>query len=313
MDMATLSAQDEYFHKIRAEKYFKGEEDSVAALYDRVAGGLAEAEGPHQREHWRRQFRKAFDEGFVCAGRIMSACGTGISATLINCFVQPVGDATYEPDDAGKPGIFQALAQAAETQRRGGGVGYDFSALRPKGARVRGTASRSSGPISYMRVFDRMCETVESAGARRGAQMGILRCDHPDIEGFIVAKDIRTHAARLREAGLAGGELFEALQHYRTLSNFNISVGVTDAFMEAVATGSTFDLVHVAEPDPREHPDAYRRDDGKWVYKQVDAATLWDSILKTTYETADPGVVFIDTINRDNNLAYCETIEATNP
>ncbi|MGH8130990.1 MAG: LAGLIDADG family homing endonuclease, partial [Steroidobacteraceae bacterium] len=213
----------------------------------------------------------------------------------------------------GRVGIYTALLQAAETMRRGGGVGYDFSAIRPRGARVAGTQSRASGPLSYMRVFDRSCETVESAGARRGAQMGVLRVDHPDILEFIGAKDVRLIAGRLRAAGLTGRELDQQLQAARTLSNFNLSVAVTDEFMRLKAEGGELELVHKAEPDPAEHPDAYRRDDGLWVYRRVPAADLWDRILQTTYETADPGVVFIDRMNGDNNLAYCERLEATNP
>lgn len=306
------SEQDHYYDGVLRDKYAKGEERTVEDVYRRVARGLAMAEQESEREHWAQRFLEAMREGFCPAGRIMSAAGAGIGATLINCFVQPVGDAiTGEAD--GKAGIYVALMQAAETMRRGGGVGYDFSRIRPRGAKVRSSNSRASGPVSYMRVFDRSCETVESAGARRGAQMGILRVDHPDIEAFIHAKDLRAQARRLREAGLSGPELDALLQQLRTLSNFNISVAVSDEFMRVKDAGGDIDLVHGAEPDPTEHPDAVRREDGLWVYRRINAAELWNRILATTYDTADPGVVFIDRMNADNNLAYCERIEATNP
>ncbi|TXH56572.1 MAG: ribonucleoside-diphosphate reductase, adenosylcobalamin-dependent, partial [Burkholderiaceae bacterium] len=174
--------------EVLLEKYAKGGERSIAAVHARVARALAQAEAPEQRKQWEERFVAALDGGFVPAGRIQSAAGTELSATLINCFVQPVGDSIAH-DDEGHPGIYTALTEAAETMRRGGGVGYDFSRIRPRGAWVGSTQSSASGPVSYMRVFDRSCETVESAGARRGAQMGVLRCDHPDVEEFIHAKD----------------------------------------------------------------------------------------------------------------------------
>jgi ribonucleoside-diphosphate reductase alpha chain len=307
-----LGEQDRYYDAVLRDKYAKGDERTADDVYRRVARGLARVEPEPERARREAQFLEALRGGFTPAGRIMSAAGTDIQATLINCFVQPVGDSIAEVRD-GRVGIYTALLQAAETMRRGGGVGYDFSAIRPRGARVAGTRSRASGPISYMRVFDRSCETVESAGARRGAQMGVLRVDHPDILEFIAAKDVRVAARRLRAAGLAGRELDEQLAAARTLANFNLSVAVTDEFMRLKAEGGELELAHAAEPDPAEHPQAYRRADGKWVYRKVPALELWDRILQTTYETADPGVVFVDRMNGENNLAYAERLEATNP
>ena len=307
-----LGEQDRYYDAVLRDKYAKGDERTTEDVYRRVARGLAAVEPPAERARRETEFFEAMRGGFCPAGRIMSAAGTDIQATLINCFVQPVGDSVAEVRD-GRVGIYSALLQAAETMRRGGGVGYDFSAIRPRGARVAGTRSRASGPISYMRVFDRSCETVESAGARRGAQMGMLRVDHPDILEFIRAKDVRAAARRLRAAGLGGKELDQQLQAARTLSNFNLSVAVTDEFMRLKAEGGALELAHSAEPDPAEHPDAYRREDGKWVYRKIAAAELWDEILQMTYETADPGVVFIDRMNAENNLGWYERLEATNP
>src|SRR5436190_6129162 len=220
--IAELAAQEICTDSL-IEKYAKGKESSVAEVRLRVARALAQAEPEDRRAQWEKRFLAALDDGFIPAGRINSAAGIQIQATLINCFVQPVGDSISEVVD-GKPGIYTALLEAAETMRRGGGVGYDFSSIRPKGAEVKGTRSRASGPLSYMRVFDRSCETVESAGSRRGAQMEVLRCDHPDLEEFIHAKD--------------EGDL----------SNFNLSVGVTDEFMRAVEQGLDVELIHRARP-----------------------------------------------------------------
>ena len=258
--------------EVLVEKYAKGSERSIREVRARVARALASIEAEEQRTYWEGRFLEALERGFVPAGRM-----------------QPVGDSITETVD-GLPGIYTALSEAAETMRRGGGVGYDFSSIRPVGALVRGTHSRASGPVSYMRVFDRSCETVESAGSRRGAQMGVLRCDHPDIEDFIHAKD--------------EGDL----------SNFNISVGVTDEFMAAVENDREVELTHRAEPSADlKDTGAYQRDDGLWVYRKVRARDLWDQVMRSTYDHAEPGILFLDRINRDNNLYYCETIAATNP
>jgi ribonucleoside-diphosphate reductase alpha chain len=260
-------------------------------VYLRVARALASAEAPEQQAHYEALFLGNLRAGAIGAGRIMSAAGTSIQATLINCFVQPVGDCIQGTDDEGYPGIYEALREAAETMRRGGGVGYDFSRIRPRGADVKGTASLASGPCSYINVFDQSCSTVESAGARRGAQMGVLRIDHPDVLEFITAK---------RTPG--------------RWNNFNVSVGVPDAFMQALQADAPWELVHRARPGAALLAQGARqRADGRWVYTTVSARTLWDTVMRSTYDFAEPGILFLDRMNQDNNLAYCETIEATNP
>ncbi|MFO1247072.1 MAG: adenosylcobalamin-dependent ribonucleoside-diphosphate reductase [Alphaproteobacteria bacterium] len=239
----------------------------VADSWTRVAMALAQAEAPDQRVMRAQEFAHALaGHKFLPAGRILAGAGTGRSVTLFNCFV--MGTITDSMD-----GIFSALREAALTLQQGGGIGYDFSSLRPKGAPVAGVGADASGPVSFMDVWDAMCRTIMSAGSRRGAMMATLRVDHPDIEDFITAK---------RTAG--------------RLSNFNLSVLVSDAFMAAVRNGEDWNLQF----------------DGR-VYRTVKARALWDTIMRSTYEHAEPGVIFIDRINQQNNLGYCETIAATNP
>jgi len=271
------------------EKYCVAGESTADDVRRRVARALAVVESDPPA--WESRFLDALRSGVVLGGRINASAGTGRDATWINCFVQPVADAISHSDEEGNPGIYVALQQATETMRRGGGVGYDFSRLRPRGAFVRTTQSEASGPVSYMRVFDRSCETVESAGARRGAQMAVLRIDHPDVLEFVHAKD-------------TAGELV----------NFNVSVAVTDEFMQRLHDDGDFELVHRMRPSPRlMTPDVYQRDDGNWVYRSVKAHDLWDQIMRSTYDHGEPGILFIDRINADNNLHYCERIDATNP
>ena len=238
---------------------------SVEDTWRRVAGAIAASEDDPSL--WTDRFYQVLDGfQFLPAGRILAGAGTGRQVTLFNCFVMG-----RIPDSM--DGIFQALKEAALTLQQGGGIGYDFSTLRPKGAPVHGVGADASGPLSFMDVWDAMCRTIMSAGARRGAMMATLRCDHPDIEAFVEAK---RDAARLR--------------------NFNLSVLVTDAFMQAVDAGAGWDLLF-----------------GGQTYATVDARGLWDRIMRATYDVAEPGVIFIDRINQANNLAYCEEIFATNP
>jgi ribonucleoside-diphosphate reductase alpha chain len=235
-------------------------------MWRRVAHALAAPEG-HEQRLWEKRFYTALHGfGFLPAGRILAGAGTGRDVTLFNCFVQgTIGDSMEN--------IFQRIKEGALTQQQGGGIGMDFSTIRPNGADVKGVAAKASGPLSFMDVWDAMCKTIMSAGARRGAMMGTLRCDHPDIEAFIEAKK---DPARFR--------------------NFNLSVLVTNDFMSAVKEGKGWALAF-----------------GDKVYKIIDARALWDKIMRSAYETAEPGVIFIDRINETNNLAYCETIAATNP
>lgn len=317
-ELAALTKRDsqEITTVLLPMKYGKGNEKTHFDVQQRVAKGLG-------KDHAQQaKFLETFQKGFVGGGRIMSAAGTDIGATLINCFVQEVND-SISSEDPDAPGIYDALTFAAQTMRRGGGVGYGFSRIRPKGAKVHGTQSIASGPLSYMHVFDRSCETVESAGARRGAQMAVLRIDHPDVEEFIHAKD----GLSVDDLGLdeeMKGKFQSLMQSnsvfadkmrkgFTKLSNFNISVSVTDAFMEAVAADADWELVHISEPHPSVFGSAIQRHDGMWVYRTVKARHLWQQVMWCTYDHAEPGVLFLDKINSDNNLSYCENIEATNP
>ena len=238
---------------------------TVEDSWRRVARDLASVEADPAA--WEGAFHDALaDFRFLPAGRILAGAGTGRSVTLFNCFVMGT-----IPDSMG--GIFEMLKEAALTMQQGGGIGYDFSTIRPKGAPVSGVAADASGPLSFMDVWDAMCRTIMSAGSRRGAMMATMRCDHPDIEAFIAAKQ---DSARLRM--------------------FNLSVLVTDPFMAAVKADGPWDLVF-----------------GGRVYRTLQARDLWNRIMRATYDYAEPGVIFIDRINAANNLSYCETIAATNP
>jgi ribonucleoside-diphosphate reductase alpha chain len=243
-------------------------DETLEGTFRRVAVAAASVEtGGEKQQKWASAFYDAMaDFGFQPAGRILAGAGTERNVTLFNCFV--LGEIA---DDLS--GIFESVKEAALTMQAGGGIGHDFSTLRPRGAPVKSIGADASGPISFMDVWDAMCRTIMSAGQRRGAMMATLRCDHPDIEAFVAAK---ADPQRLR--------------------NFNLSVLVTDAFMDAVKRGAPWNLVFAGK-----------------VYKTVEARALWDRIMRATYDYAEPGVIFIDRINAANNLAYCETISATNP
>lgn len=254
-------------------------DDSVYDTWLRISGALSMAEEDYHtigedgfidydnRNHWDEEFYRVLENfSFIPAGRINAGAGTGRNVTLFNCFVMGT-----VPDSLA--GIMDMLKEAAITMQAGGGIGYDFSTIRPQGAPVMGVAAEASGPLTFMDVWDAMCKTIMSAGVRRGAMMATMRCDHPDVEKFI---DAKRDPDRLRM--------------------FNMSVLVTDEFMDAVKTDGDFELRFNGE-----------------VYRTVKAKALWDKITMATYHYAEPGVIFIDRINQDNNLNYIETIAATNP
>src|SRR5215468_9503277 len=264
MDWAPVS-QRIWDMKYRFRDESGGSDGDLDATWWRVARALAAPE--RDPELWAGRFHEALSGfKFLPAGRVIAGAGTGRSVTLFNCFVMGT-----IPDDMS--GIFENLREAALTMQQGGGIGHDFSTLRPRGAPVKGVGADASGPLSFMDVWDSMCRTIMSAGSRRGAMMATLRCDHPDIEDFV---DAKRDAKRLRM--------------------FNLSVLVTDAFMKAVKEDADWNLVF-----------------GGKVFKTVKAKALWERIMRATYEVAEPGVIFIDRVNRRNNLHYCESIQATNP
>jgi ribonucleoside-diphosphate reductase alpha chain len=265
-------------------------ESSVNATWDRVARALAGPEATDGVE-WARRFRALLDDfRFLPGGRILAGAGAGIDTTLFNCFVMGRIEDSLD-------GIFEALREGAVTMQRGGGVGYDFSTLRPAGSHARVHGAVASGPVSFMGIWDSMCATMLSTGNRRGAMMATLRCDHPDIEAFIDAKRKPGH-----------------------LTNFNLSVLVSNAFMEAVQAGADWPLVFPAStPGPdgqgtliRDWP-GYPGGTECRIHGVVKARELWERLMRASYDCAEPGVLFTDRINNENNLGYRERISATNP
>jgi len=246
--------------EIDTTKYRQVGEDFYGKVV-RIAGALKDS--PDHFESFKDTLRHL---RFLPAGRVQNAMGAARQTTAFNCFVSGAIEDSMNS-------IMGRATEAAETMRRGGGIGYDFSKLRPRGNRIKSLDSRASGAVSFMQIYDAVCQTIASSGHRRGAQMGVLRIDHPDIEQFITAKNDGT-----------------------SLTGFNISVGVTDEFMKCLEKKQSFPL----------------RFDGV-VHEEVDPVALWDMIMRSTWDWAEPGVLFIDTINKMNNLYYCETIEATNP
>lgn len=246
--------------EIHAVKY-RADGETFRESQSRVANTLAD-----DPEHFYRFRDILLPQRFLPAGRVQASVGSPRKTTAFNCFVSRTIEDSMD-------GIMDAAKESAQTMRLGGGIGYDFSTLRPRGDKIITLDSKASGVISFMEIFDAICKTVSSAGNRRGAQMGVLRIDHPDIEEFIEAKTNSTE-----------------------LTKFNISIGVTDEFMEAVIKGKDFELKFK-----------------KQVYKRVDAQSLWNKVMRATWDWAEPGILFIDRINSYNNLYYCEEIAATNP
>lgn len=259
-----IGPQSAFSENLHAQKY-RGEGEGFREAMNRVASALKDDEA-----HFHEFRDILLEQRFLPAGRIQAAMGSTRQVTAYNCFVSgTIEDSFVE----GEGSIMHRATQAASTMRMGGGIGYDFSTLRPRGDMIKKLQSRSSGPINFMDIYDAVCRCTSSSGHRRGAQMGVLRVDHPDIEEFIHAK-----------------------QNSTRLTGFNISIAITDEFMQAVTTGKSFSLRYKGQ-----------------AYREIDAVTLWETIMRSTWDWAEPGVLFVDQINRMNNLWYCETIAATNP
>jgi len=246
--------------EIDATKYRQVGEDFYSKVV-RIADALKDGD-----DHFDQFKRVLRDMRFLPAGRVQNAMGSTRQTTAYNCFVSGIIGDSMES-------IMQRATEAAETMRRGGGIGYDFSRIRPRGDRIKSLDSKASGPVSFMQIFDAVCQTIASSGHRRGAQMAVLRIDHPDIEQFITAKN-----------------------NSDKLTGFNISIGVTDEFMEHLEQGKPFPLRYEGE-----------------IHREVDPVALWDMVMRSTYDWAEPGILFLDRLNEMNNLWYCETLEATNP
>jgi ribonucleoside-diphosphate reductase alpha chain len=275
---------------VMVEKYLRPEERGAHDVYRRVARALASVE-PLDRDHWQQSFYDNMLRGAIGAGRIMYAAGTRRHATMLNCFVQPIGDVLEGRDQDGYPSVKIALQEALHTMRMGGGVGYDFSRIRPRVAQSLDGTPVEQGPCTVISQFNHYAATVYQTGGRRAAQMGVLRIDHPDIVEFITTK--RGHGV---------------------WSHFNLSVAVTDAWMHAVKNNTEWDLVHAAPPcSDAIAAGAHLRGDGLWVYGKISAQDLWEQVMQSAYDFAEPGILFVDHLNHDNNLRYCEHIEATNP
>lgn len=282
-----------YSQELHTQKY-RGERETFREAMSRIAGPLSD-----DAQHYADFRDSLLSMRFLPAGRIQSAVGSTRNVTPYNCYVSGTIKDSFVKGDGN---IMDIAKAAAATMRMGGGIGYDFSTLRPRGDLIHKLQSYSSGPVSFMHIYDSVCKCVASSGHRRGAQMGVMRVDHPDIEEFIHAKQPGKEIQALWDmvASMPDGDkkfqLVQSLQETLKLTGFNVSVALTDKFMECLASGEPFPLQF----------------EGK-TYREVDAGTLWDAIMRGTWDWAEPGVLFIDTINKMNNLYYCETIAATNP